>query len=99
MQRQHFEWNLGKWQTPYNDAAEWIRKQEELHKQRENQSWRAIDADEVTHAIKKSSLKRVSNNRVGGRRFEPCPNYHSGYLNHWVESAAFVITSASGKTL
>ena len=41
-------------QIPY-EAAEWIRKQEELHKQRENQPWRAIDADEVTHAIKKSS--------------------------------------------
>ena len=39
----------------HNEAAEWIRKQEELHKQRENQPWRAIDADEVTHAIKKSS--------------------------------------------
>ena len=39
----------------HNEAAEWIRKQEELHKQRENQSWKPIDANEVTHAIKKSS--------------------------------------------
>ena len=39
----------------HNEAAEWIRKQDELHKQRESQPWRAIDADEVTRAIKKSS--------------------------------------------
>jgi len=39
----------------HNEAAEWIRNQDELHKQRESQPWRAIHADEVTRAIKKSS--------------------------------------------
>ena len=39
----------------HNKAAEWIRKQEELLKQRQNQPWRAIDADEVAHAIKNSA--------------------------------------------
>ena len=39
----------------HNESAEWIRKQEELHKQRESQPWRGIDAHEVTLAIKKSS--------------------------------------------
>lgn len=39
----------------HDEAAEWIRKPEELHKQRESQPWRPIDANEVTHAIKKSS--------------------------------------------
>ena len=34
--------------------------------------------------------------RAGGRAFKPRPDQHSGSLNIWEESAAFVITSANG---
>ena len=41
----------------------------------------------------------VSDYRAGGRGFEPRPDQHSGSLNNWAVSAAFLITSANGKTL
>ena len=43
-----------------------------------------------------SSAGKVLVCLVGVRRFKPQPNQHSGSLNNWEESAAFVITSANG---
>ena len=39
----------------HNETAEWIRKQEEQHKEWESQPCQAINADRVTNAVKKSS--------------------------------------------
>ena len=39
----------------HNETAEWIRKQEEQHKEQESQPCQTINADRVTHAVKKSS--------------------------------------------
>ena len=44
----------------------------------------------------RSSVGRVSEHRAGGRGFEPWSDQHSGFLNDWVKSAAFVMTSANG---
>ena len=43
-----------------------------------------------------SSVGWASDYRAGGRGFKPRPDQHSGSLNNWGESAAFVITSANG---
>ena len=43
-----------------------------------------------------SSVGRALDCRAGGRRFKPRPDQHSGSLNNWGESAAFVMTSANG---
>ena len=42
-----------------------------------------------------SSVGWVSHHGAGGCGFEPWPDQHSGPLNNRVESAAFVITSAT----
>ena len=43
-----------------------------------------------------SSVGRAPVCRAGGCGFKPQPNQHSGSLNNWEESAAFVMTSANG---
>ena len=43
-----------------------------------------------------SSVGRAPDCCAGGRRFKPRPDQHSGSLNNWGESAAFLITSANG---
>ena len=45
-----------------------------------------------------SSVGRALVCRAGGRGFKPRPDQHSGSLNNWEESAAFVMTSTNGKT-
>ena len=42
-----------------------------------------------------SSVGRAPVCWAGGRGFKPRPDQHSGSLNNWGESAAFVMTSAS----
>ena len=42
-----------------------------------------------------SSAGRAPVYRAGGRGFKPRLDQHSGSLNNWEESAAFVITSAN----
>ena len=43
-----------------------------------------------------SSVGRAPVYWAGGCGFKPQPNQHSGSLNNWEESAAFVMTSANG---
>ena len=43
-----------------------------------------------------SSVGRAPVYWAGGRGFKPRPDQHSGSLNDWGESAAFVIISANG---
>ena len=43
-----------------------------------------------------SSVGRAPVCRAGGRGFEPRPDQHSGSLNNWEGSAAFVMTTANG---
>ena len=52
--------------------------------------WHAADRRLV------SSVGRAPVYWAGGRRFKPRPDQHSGSLNNWGESAAFVIISANG---
>ena len=42
-----------------------------------------------------SSVGRVPDYRAGGRGFKHRPDQHSGSLNNWGESAAFLMTSAN----
>ena len=43
-----------------------------------------------------SSVGRAPVYWAGSRGFKPRPDQHSGSLNNWEESAAFVTTSANG---
>ena len=43
-----------------------------------------------------TQLVEMSDNRAGGREFEPWRGQHSGSLNNWEKSVAFVIASADG---
>ena len=43
-----------------------------------------------------SSVRRAPVCWAEGREYKPRPDQHSGSLNNWEESAAFVMTSANG---
>ena len=56
------------------------------------ESWRKKKG----YTRKSSSVGYVAVCQAGGRWFKSRPDQHSGPLNNWGESAAFVMTSANG---
>ena len=58
--------------------------------------YKRLNCTEISQKEVTTFVGRAPVCRAGGRGFKPRPDQHSGSLNNWEESAAFVMTSANG---